>query len=183
MLLPDLSDSSGHVGHLAVGAGKDAKIYVVNRDSMGKFNPSTNNIYQEIQGVLSGPVFSAPAYFNNSVYYGAVGDSIKAFSISNARLSSTPSMQTSNRFPYPGASPAISANGSSNAVLWAAENGGTAILHAYDANNLSRELYNSNQSGSRDQFGAGNKFITPTVVNGKVYVGTTSGVAVFGLLH
>ena len=183
MLLPDVSDSSGHVGHLAVGAGKDAKIYVVNRDSMGKFNPSTNNIYQEIQGALSGPVFSAPAYFNNSVYYGAVGDSIKAFSISNARLSSTPSMQTSNRFPYPGASPAISANGSSNAILWAAENGGTAILHAYDANNLSRELYNSNQSGSRDQFGAGNKFITPTVVNGKVYVGTTSGVAVFGLLH
>ena len=183
MLLPDLSDSSGHVGHLAVGAGKDAKIYVVNRDSMGKFNPSTNNIYQEIQGVLSGPVFSAPAYFNNSVYYGAVGDSIKAFSISNSRLSSTASMQTSNRFPYPGASPAISANGSSNAILWAAENGGTAILHAYDANNLSRELYNSNQSGSRDQFGAGNKFITPTVVNGKVYVGTTSGVAVFGLLH
>jgi len=183
MLLPDVSDSSGHVGHLAVGAGKDAKIYVVNRDSMGKFNPSTNNIYQEIQGVLSGPVFSAPAYFNNSVYYGAVGDSIKAFSISNARLSSTPSMQTSNRFPYPGASPAISANGSSNAILWAAENGGTAILHAYDANNLSRELYNSNQSGSRDQFGAGNKFITPTVVNGKVYVGTTSGVGVFGLLH
>jgi hypothetical protein len=183
MLLPDVSDSSGHVGHLAVGAGKDAKIYVVNRDSMGKFNPSTNNIYQEIQGALSGPVFSAPAYFNNSVYYGAVGDSIKAFSISNARLSSTPSMQTSNRFPYPGASPAISANGSSNAVLWAAENGGTAILHAYDANNLSRELYNSNQSGSRDQFGAGNKFITPTVVNGKVYVGTTSGVGVFGLLH
>ena len=183
MLLPDVSDSSGHVGHLAVGAGKDAKIYVVNRDSMGKFNPSTNNIYQEIQGALSGPVFSAPAYFNNSVYYGAVGDSIKAFSISNAHLSSTPSMQTSNRFPYPGASPAISANGSSNAILWAAENGGTAILHAYDANNLSRELYNSNQSGSRDQFGAGNKFITPTVVNGKVYVGTTSGVAVFGLLH
>ena len=183
MLLPDVSDSSGHVWHLAVGAGKDAKIYVVNRDSMGKFNPSTNNIYQEIQGALSGPVFSAPAYFNNSVYYGAVGDSIKAFSISNARLSSTPSMQTSNRFPYPGASPAISANGSSNAILWAAENGGTAILHAYDANNLSRELYNSNQSGSRDQFGAGNKFITPTVVNGKVYVGTTSGVAVFGLLH
>jgi hypothetical protein len=183
MLLPDVSDSSGHVWHLAVGAGKDAKIYVVNRDSMGKFNPSTNNIYQEIQGALSGPVFSAPAYFNNSVYYGAVGDSIKAFSISNSRLSSTASMQTSNRFPYPGASPAISANGSSNAILWAAENGGTAILHAYDANNLSRELYNSNQSGSRDQFGAGNKFITPTVVNGKVYVGTTSGVAVFGLLH
>jgi hypothetical protein len=92
-------------------------------------------------------------------------------------------MQTSTTFPYPGASPTISAHGSTNAILWAAENGGTAVLHAYDANNLSRELYNSDQSGSRDQFGAGNKFITPTVVNGKVYVGTTNGVAVFGLLH
>ena len=67
--------------------------------------------------------------------------------------------------------------------MWAVENGSSAILHAYDATNL-RELYNSNQaSGSRDQFGAGNKFITPTIVNGKVYVGTTSSVGIFGLLR
>lgn len=183
LVLPDFTDSSGNTRHLAVGAGKDGNIYVVDRDSMGKFNPNANNIYQEIQGVMAGSVFSMPAYFNNTVYYGAVGDSIKAFAISNAQLASSPSSQTGNQFGYPGATPSISANGTSNAILWAAENTDPAVLHAYDATTLSNELYNSNQaSGGRDQFGTGNKFITPTVINGKVYVGTTNGVGVFGLL-
>jgi hypothetical protein len=184
LLLPDLIDGSGQVQHLAVGAGKDARIYVVNRDKMGKFNPASNNIYQEIQGTISsGGVFASPAYFNNNLYYGSRDDSVKAFGITNASLTNLPSSQTSNRFPYPGATPGISANGTSGAILWAVENGPTAVLHAYDATNLGDELYNSNQATSgRDQFGAGNKFITPTIANGKVYVGTTNGVAVFGLL-
>ena len=184
LVLPDFTDSSGNTRHLAVGAGKDSNLYVVDRDSMGKFNPNTNNIYQEIQGALAGSVFSMPAYFNSTVYYGAVGDSIKAFAISAAQLGSSPSSQTGNQFEYPGATPSISANGTSNAILWAAENTDPAVLHAYDATNLANELYNSNQASSgRDQFGAGNKFITPTVINGKVYVGTTNGVGVFGLLQ
>ena len=183
VVLPDLNDAAGRTRHLAVGGGKDGNIYVVDRDSMGKFSPTTNNNYQELQGALPGGVFSMPAYFNNTIYYGPVGNTIRAFSITNALLSSTPVGQTSNSFGYPGATPGISAHGTTNAILWAAENGNTAVLHAYDANNLSNELYNSNQAGTRDQFGAGNKFITPTVVNGKVYVGTTNGVAVFGLLH
>jgi hypothetical protein len=117
------------------------------------------------------------------VYYGAVGDSIKAFAISNARLGSNPLSQTGNQFSYPGATPSISANGINNAILWAAENTDPAVLHAYDATNLANELYNSNQtSGGCDQFGTGNKFITPTVSNGKVYVGTTTGVGVFWYL-
>jgi hypothetical protein len=123
-----------------------------------------------------------PAYFNSTVYYGSVGSPIQAFKITNAKLSTTATGHTTNSFGYPGATPGISANGTSNAILWATENGGTAVLHAYDATTLASELYNSNQTGSRDQFGAGNKFITPTIVNGKVYVGTTNGVAVFGLL-
>jgi len=183
VVLPDLNDAAGRTRHLAVGGGKDGNIYVVDRDSMGKFSPTANNNYQELQGALPGGVWSMPAYFNNTIYYGPVGNTIRAFSITNALLSSTPVGQTSNSFGYPGATPGISANGTTNAILWAAENGNTAVLHAYDANNLSNELYNSNQAGTRDQFGAGNKFITPTVVNGKVYVGTTNGVAVFGLLH
>jgi hypothetical protein len=183
LVLPDLKDAQGRTRHLAVGAGKDAHIYVVDRDAMGKFNPSTNNIYQDIQGALSGAVFSMPAFFNNMLYYGAVGDSVKAYAISNARLASTAASQTSNAFGYPGATPSVSSNGTSNAILWAAENGSNAVLHAYDATDLSRELYNSNQaSGGRDQFGTGNKFITPMITNGKVYVGTTNGVGVFGLL-
>src|SRR5208282_1038545 len=127
IVLPDLSDGAGHTLHLAVGAGKDSNLYVVNRDSMGKFS-------------------------------------------------------TSNSFGYPGTTPSVSANGSSNGIVWAAENTNPAVLHAYNASTLS-ELYNSNQASSgRDQFGPGNKFITPMIVNGKVFVGTPNGVAVFGLL-
>ncbi len=182
MLLPDLMDDQGQVHHLAVGAGKDTNIYVVDRDNMGKFNPNNDNIYQEIDGVLPGGVWSSPAYFNNTVYYGDVGDNLKAFSISNAKLSTTPTSQTSHSFPYPGTTPTVSANVTANAIVWAVENSNPAVLHAYDATNLAHELYNSNQAGSRDQFGPGNKFITPLVVNGKVFVGTPTGVAVFGLL-
>jgi len=183
LVLPDVTDSGGQTHQLAVGAGKDHVIYVVDRNAMGKFNPSADNIYQEIPGAFTDPVFSMPAYFNNTVYYGAVGNTIKALPISNAKLAATAGSKTGNAFPYPGATPSISANGSSNAIVWAVENSSPAVLHAYDATNLANELYNSSQaSGSRDQFGAGNKFITPMVVNGKVYVGTASGVAVFGLL-
>jgi outer membrane protein assembly factor BamB len=180
LVLPDLTDGSGNVRHLSVGAGKDGHIYVVNRDAMGKFNAGSNHIYQELSGVLGG-VFSMPAYFNGTLYYGAVGDAIKAFKITNAMLGNGPASQTSNTFRYPGATPSISANGTSNGIVWAVENTTPSVLHAYDAGNL-HELYNSNQAGSRDQLGAGNKFITPTIVNGKVFVGTTNSVEEFGLL-
>ncbi|HLV85553.1 MAG TPA: hypothetical protein VKV39_01170 [Candidatus Sulfotelmatobacter sp.] len=181
LILPDLTDSSGETRHLAVGAGKDANIYVVDRDSMGKFNASANNIYQEIQGALASGVYSTPAYFNGFVYFGAVGDSIKAFAVHNAKLGTSPAFQTSHTFPFPGTTPSITANGTNNAILWAADNSDPAVLYAFDATNLS-ELYDSNQaSGGRDHFGSGNKFIVPTVINGKVYVGARAGVGVFGL--
>jgi hypothetical protein len=180
--LPDVTDNSGTTRHLAVGAGKDAVIYVVDRDAMGKFNASTDQIYQEINGQLGGSVFSMPAYFNGTVYYGAVGDSIKAFPIVSGKLRTTPASQTANQFGYPGTTPSISASGAANAIVWAVENGGTAVLHAYDATNLATEFYNSNQAANaRDQF-SGNKFITPMIANGKVFVGTPNSVAVFGLL-
>jgi hypothetical protein len=124
-----------------------------------------------------------PAYFNNTIFYGAVGDHIKAFTISNAKLSTSPTGQTETSFVYPGATPSVSANGTNNGIVWAVENRDPAVLHAYNAPTLAQELYNSNQAGARDQFGPGNKFITPMIVNGRVYVGTTNGVAVFGLLH
>ncbi len=183
LVLPDLTDSTGKARHLVVGAGKDENIYLVDRDAMGGFNPNSNNIYQQVSKAFSGGVFSMPAYFNNTLYYGAVKDRIKAFAISQARLATAPSSQTSHKFPYPGATPSISANGTSNAILWVAENDDPAVLHAYDATNLATELYNSSQAAdSRDELSEGNKFIVPTVVNGKVYVGTINGVGVFGLL-
>lgn len=183
LLLPDLKDAAGTTWHLAVGAGKDQKIYVVNRDAMGKFNAQDNSaIYQEIDGAITG-VWSMPAYFNNTVYYGSVNDFLKAFPITNAKLAPTWAFHSPNSFQYPGTTPAVSANGTTNGIVWAVENSSPAVLHAYDATNLN-ELYNSNQAtAGRDHFGNGNKFITPLIVNGKVFVGTPAGVAVFGLLN
>jgi outer membrane protein assembly factor BamB len=184
MLLPDLADGGGVVRHLAVGAGKDGNLYVVNRDAMGRFTGNSNQIWQELQGVLGGGILSTPAYFNGTVYYGPRGGALRAFALQAAQLSSTPTSSTSMSFIYPGTSPAISANGASNGIVWAHENASPAVLHAYAAGNLAHELYNSSQAANgRDQFGAGNKFITPTIADGKVFIGTQSGVAVFGLLN
>jgi hypothetical protein len=183
MLLPDQTTANGTVKHLALAAGKDTIIYVVDRDNMGKFSPTANNIWQQITGVLAGGIWGSPAYFNHVVYYGGQTDTLKALPITNALLATAPSSQSALQFRYPGATPAISANGTSNGIVWAAENGPVGALHAYDATNLAHELYNSNQAGTRDQFGAGNKFITPMITAGKVYVGATNGVAVFGLIH
>jgi hypothetical protein len=181
-MLVSTTDSTGKMWDLAVGAGKDGNLYVVNRSDLGKFKPGSNNIYQELDGVLSGGVWSTPAFYNGRVYYGPVGSPILAFQFKNAKLFSTPVAKTSTSFGYPGASPSISSNVSANAILWATENTNPAVLHAYNAQTLV-ELYNTNQAANgRDHFGAGNKFITPTIVNGKVYVGTTDGVGVFGLL-
>jgi len=185
MVIPNIKDSAGKTHELVVGAGKDQNIYLADRTNMGKFNPNNNNqLYQELTGVLSGSVFSAPAFNADKIYYGAVNDSIKAFAFnSSAQLNSTPQSATSASFGYPGATPSISGSTKANLILWATENNSPAVLHAYNANDLAVELYNSNQaSGGRDHFGNGNKFITPMIANGKVYVGTQTGVGVFGLL-
>ena len=184
LLLPAETDANGTLRYLAVGAGKDQNIYVVDTGNMGKFNPNNNDaIWQELPGGLGGSEFGMPAYFNGTLYYGAVDDVLRAFSFSQAKLSTMPVSQSANSFVYPGTTPGISANGTANGIVWAVENSNPAVLYAYDATNLAHELYDSNQAGTRDQFGPGNKFITPTIANGKVYVGTTNGVAVFGLLH
>lgn len=181
LVLPDLSDAAATVHHLVLGAGKDGNLYVVDRDAMGRFDPARNAIWQELDGILAGGVFSGPAWFNGSVYYADAGGTLKALRMSGARLAAAPASQSATHFPYPGSSPVVSANGTANAIVWAHENGDPAVLHAYDAADLTRELYDSNQAGGRDQFGAGNKFITPTVADGRVLVGTQNALAVFGL--
>jgi outer membrane protein assembly factor BamB len=190
LLLPDQTDATGHVFHLIVGAGKDRNIYLADRDNMGKFNFANmpmddSNIYQELPNAMSGLVYSTPAYFNGVLYYAADGDNLKAFPLTAAKLAATPSSVSAVKFPHPGPTPSVSANGTQNGIVWALESSLTApgVLHAYDPANLAHELYNSNQAtNGRDSFGNGNKFITPMIVNGKVYVGTQNGVAVFGLL-
>jgi hypothetical protein len=186
MLLPDVTDSGGTTRHLVVGAGKDGNLYVVNRDSMGKFNPNNNSqIWQELAGVLGGGIWSTPAYFNGTVYYGPQGGPLLAFKVADAQLGGAPSSQTAVSFGSPGTAPAVSADGTGNGIVWAYENAGSgAVLHAFDASNLASELYNSTQAaGARDAIGSANKFITPTIADGKVFAATTNGVAVFGLIN
>ena len=184
MLLPDMIDGTGKTRQLAVGAGKDSNIYLVDRTNMGKFNPNNDsNIYQELDGALPSGEWASPAYFNGTLYYGGVSDYLKAFQFSKALLPLNPTSASAIAFTYPGATPSVSANGTRNGIVWATENTSPAVLHAYDATNLANELYNSNQApNGRDQFGSGNKFIAPMISHGRVYVGTTTGVAVFGLL-
>jgi hypothetical protein len=183
VVLPDLQ-SGGTTFHLAVGAGKDGNLYVVNRDNMGKFNVNNDNaIYQELGGALSGGVWSTPAYFNNTVYYGPVDNNLLAFSIANAQLSSTP-LQSSNSFGYPGTMPSISANGTANGIVWALDTGSPGTLFAYNAATMA-QLFSGTFTAT-----ASAKFATPMIANGKVYAGTGptgagngGSVAVFGLLN
>ena len=182
LLLPNMKDSSGTVWQLAAGAGKDSNLYLVNRANMGKFNSSSNKIYQELSGALPGGMWNSPAYWAGRLYYGPVGSPLLAFQFKQAKLQTSPVAQSSNSFGFPGATLTISSNAATNAIVWAVENVNPAVLHAYTATNLT-ELYNTNQAANgRDQFGNGNKYANPTVANGKVYVPTTNGVGVFGLL-
>jgi len=185
MLLPPMKDSKNKTWHLAIGAGKDSNIYLVNRNNLGKFNPNNDNaIYQEIDGALPGGIWSMPAYFNGSVYYGPESYNLLQYKFSQAKLGTTPTSSSATAFAYPGSTPGISADQTKNGIVWAIEHSGAPdVLHAYDASNLQNELYNSSQaSGGRDQFGFASHFGTPMIVNGKVYVGTTSNVTAFGLL-
>ena len=182
ILLPSMKDASGTIWQLAAGAGKDSNLYVVNRTSMGKFNSSSNNIYQELAGALPGGIWSMPAFSNGRLYFGPVGQPLMEFQFKNARLLTSAAAKTTNSFGYPGTTPSVSSNKGANAIVWASENTNPAVLHAYNGATLV-ELYNTNQAANgRDHFGAGNKFIIPMIANGKVYVGTTNGVGVFGLL-
>ena len=186
ILLPDSVGSSAHP-HLMIGCGKDGILRLVDRDNMGRFNAANDSqIVQEVPGAISG-AWSTPAYFNNQIYYQGSGDVMKAFYISNAVITPTPTSQSTVNFSAfaTGGTPSISANGTNNAIAWAiqsdaAGSGGPAILHAFNATNLAFEIYNSSQNLARDNPGPAIIMTTPTVVNGKVFVGTAYGLSIFG---
>jgi uncharacterized protein (TIGR03437 family) len=178
-LLPDEAGSAAHP-HLMVGAGKEGRIYLLDRDNLGKWRSgSDNQIVQSIPGAIGG-LFGNPAYFGKMVYFCGSGDNLKAFPISGGQMATAPASKSAGRFGFPGCLPTVSANGTSNGIVWILETAG--ILHAYDAANLATELYNSNQNASRDSLGAYVKFSVPMVVNGKVYAGSQAALNVYGLL-
>ncbi|HEV2207639.1 MAG TPA: LamG-like jellyroll fold domain-containing protein [Verrucomicrobiae bacterium] len=190
VLLPDEAGSAAHP-HLIVGSGKSGKIYLVDRDAMGHFNAGGDSqIVQTVSGAL-GSVFSTPAYFNQRLYYQPVGDHLKMLTISNATVSAAVISQSAGTIGFPGATPSISANGTNNAIVWVLDNSasssgspiGPAVLHAYDAYNLTRELYNSGQAGARDAAAWAVKHAVPTIANGKVYVGGALALSVYGAFN
>ena len=190
LLLPE---QAGPFPHQAITSGKNGHIYLLNRDSLGGYHPGKGNpqVLQEVSGLQQ--QMGTPAYWNGRVYFGAgispKKDSIKAFALRNGKLSATPVSQTAAITHLTRSTVSVSGNGNSNGIVWAmdgdayfAPHQGAAVLHAYDATNLSRELYNSNQRFARDNPGQSSKFTVPTVADGKVFVGGASQLSVYGLL-
>lgn len=181
LLLPDQAGSPAHP-HLMTGAGKEGRIYLIDRDQMGHFHSADDSqIVQSVSGAV-GPVYGGAAYFNNTLFYAAVSDSLKAFAISDGHLMGSPSSESAAIFGELGAAPTVSADGAKGGIVWVVEAAAGGTLHAYDARNLANELYNSQMNPVRDALGSFVKFSLPTVANGKVYVGTGNSLAVFGLL-
>lgn len=192
MILPDAVGSTAHP-HLALATGKVGILYLLDQTSMGRFTSGTNNDVQEVTPVpppnttnFDGGIFGSPAYWNGNIYVTGVNYPLEQFLISNGVISSISSSNSTNTFPLRGATPAVSANGSTNGIVWVLDLSGwqnnlPAILDAYDATNLTNLLYSSPASGS-GAAGAAVKFSVPTVANGKVYIGCESSFSVFGLL-
>ena len=186
VLLPDEVGYGGANRHLLIGAGKEGTMYLLNRDNMGHYNPTNDSqIVQELP-FANGPDFGMPAYFNHQIYYCGFDDYLKDYSIANAQINTNPVSESLTYFAFPGSTPSVSANGTTNAIVWALQNdnyydNGPALLHAYDATQLTNELYNSGGAGTRDLPGGAVKFAVPTVANGKVYVGAEYALGVFGL--
>ena len=184
LLLPDSVGSAAHP-HLIVACGKEGKIYLVDRDNMGHYNPvNDNQIVQGLPGAVGG-TWSSPAYLNNQIYYQGTGDVMKAFTITNGVITATPASESTTSFSAYGGTPTLSAYGTNNGIAWTLQSdafasSGPAILHAYNATNLAQELYNSSQNLARDNPGGAIKMTTPTVANGKVYVGAQYALSVFG---
>lgn len=180
------------------GTGYAAPIYLLNRVSLGHYSPLQDVDLQTVEGALRG-YWSSPAYWKGPtatyLYFSGIasdtsGDYLKMYTLSNGRISSTPMAQTPNRFLV-GSTPSVSADGSSNGILWAIARRDAfsivpgvkhAILYAYDATNVATMLYSSAQAGARDEAGLNSKFLTPTVADGRVYVGTQNELDVYGLL-
>ncbi len=189
LLLPD---QSGAHPHEMVSAGKNGTVYLVDRDSMGSYHSSSDQIVQSLTNIfpnnmgIEGGNFSSPVYWNGSVYFAPVAGAVQAFRLTNGLLSTSPTSQSSQTYAERGGTMSVSANGTSNGILWTLQSGGTGapgILHAYDATDLSKELYNSAQAGARDALDEWDKFTVPVVANGEVFVTSTSQLTVYGLLH
>ena len=189
VLLPDSAGSSSQQ-HLLMGGGKNGSLYVLNRDNLGGYQcPDTPNA--QVISVHDSSIFSTPLFWNNAIYIAAGNGRLKAFPMAEGVLQSVPDASQSPETLGPqGATPVLSSNQANDAIVWVIDSSGAhvtpntrAVLRAFDAGNLSNEIYNSAVLASRDDAGLAVKFTVPTVANGKVYVGTQGELDVYGLLH
>lgn len=195
LLLPDQS-SGGHT-HILVQVGKEGRISLVDRDNMGGYNTSTDNIVQEIpvnnaaqsgQTYQVGGLWGMAGYGNNTVYFWGTSDNLKSFPLTNGKISSTPAKTGAQSAGFPSPTPVITSNGAASPIVWTVQtdaynSSGAAYLRAHDATNITTTLYNSLTNPTRDTPGNAVKFVVPVVTNGKVYVGTTNALSVYGLLN
>jgi hypothetical protein len=180
-----------------IGGGKDGRVFVVNRDSMGGYHADPNGQNDNVQTIQTGTqefnnVWGAPAFWNGLLYFHTDADVLRSYAWNapgSAGLLSGHSADAGNiAYSNHGASPSVSANGTSNAIVWDIDDsgfaGGTpAVLHAYSASNVSQELYSSAQAANgRDTAGHAGKFSVPTVSGGKVFVPTSTELDIYGLL-
>jgi len=183
MLLPDQPSGPPHLAILGDEAGT---VYVINRDSLGGFNVGGDTIVQELPNEFSSGLYTAPAYFNNRVYFGPAGNPLASFPLNGGQIDTTGNLALgADNFGFPGAVPAISAHGSADGIVWAIDTSafatsGPAVLYAYDASTMTK-LYDSTQAAG-DAAGPAAEFAVPTIANGKVYVATRSELDVYGLL-
>ena len=179
-----LPTQTGQFPNELVSAGKQGTIYLVDRDNMGKFNATSNNVIQMLTGSAGG-YLASPAYWNSGVYYSGVNDFVGMYTLTAGLLSTAPVSKSPTTYRL-GSNPSVSANGTSNGILWAVDvvaPNTEGVLHAYDATNLAKELYNSAQNSTRDSLGIAVKFAPPTIAKGRVYVGTSNALVVYALLQ
>jgi hypothetical protein len=179
-----LPDQPGPHRHLLLQPTKHSVLYVIDRDQMGKFHADNDAIPQRIP--MFGEGLGAMAYWNSHVYFAANNDALRDYSLANGQL--TPRSSSANKFEM-GATPSVSANGKTNAIVWgvATKNWDgpdttAAVLYAYDATKLGQPIYTSEQNSQRDRAGFATRFVIPVVINGRVYFGTRNEVEVYGLL-
>ena len=174
IVLPASVGSAEHP-NLLLGGGKEGEIYLLDRDHMGGFSTTDAGVVQEQVGAVAG-ILSVPAYYDGDIYYvsgyNGTYQGISEYSISNATFSTTPVSQSPDVFANLDGSPIISSDGSVNGIVWALDRG-TGQLRAYNANNLSDEIYTSAQAANgADSLSNVMKYSSPMVANGKVFVGT-----------
>jgi len=180
-----LPDQPGLYPHELVAGGKQGTLYLVNRDDLGKYSSDLDkdDVIEYITQAVAGELTGVPTYWNNSVYVAGELDHIKQFALVNGLLTQQPVSQTTMAFGGAGpASTSITANGKSNGILWAIRHTNSALF-AFDPTNLANEFYDSTQAlQSRDHLLPVIRFATPTISNGKVYIGGTTALQVYGLL-